>query len=43
MKKEIELANEIIKKARNKKVKTNKEYEAIIDLSYLIYSFLFPP
>ena len=36
MKKEIELANEIIKNARSKKVKTNKEYEAIIDLSYLI-------
>lgn len=36
MKKEIELANEIIKNARSKEVKTNKEYEAIIDLSYLV-------
>ena len=36
MKKEIELANKIIKKARDKEIKTNKDYEAIIDLSYLI-------
>ena len=36
MKKEIELANEIIKKARNTKFKTEKECEAIIDLQYFI-------
>lgn len=36
MKIEIELANKIIKKARDKGNKTNKEYEAIIDLSYLV-------
>ena len=36
MKKEIELAKEIIKKARNTKFKTEKECEAIIDLQYFI-------
>lgn len=36
MRKEIERANKIIEKSRNKKVKTNKEYEAIIDLSYFV-------
>ena len=36
MRKEIELGNEIIKNARSKKFKTDKEYEAIIDLQYFI-------
>ena len=36
MRKEIELANKIIKKVRDKENKTNKDYEAIIDLSYLV-------
>lgn len=36
MRKEVEKANRIIKNAREKKYKTNKEYEAIIDLSYLV-------
>lgn len=36
MREEIEKANKIIKSARDKKHKTNKEYEAIIDLSYLV-------
>ena len=36
MREEIEKANKIIKNARDKKVKTNKEYEVIIDLSYLV-------
>lgn len=36
MRKEVEKANKIIKNARDKKFKTNKEYEAIIDLSYLV-------
>ncbi|MBD7914540.1 hypothetical protein H9660_05225 [Clostridium sp. Sa3CUN1] len=36
MREEIEKANKIIKSARDKKIKTNKEYEAIIDLSYLV-------
>lgn len=33
---EIVLSNELIRKARDKKYKTNKEYEVIIDLSYLV-------
>ena len=36
MRKEIEKANKIINNVREKKFKTNKEYEAIIDLSYLV-------
>lgn len=35
----IELAKEIIKHTREKTYKDNKEYEAIIDLSYFISTY----